>query len=893
MAAAKSILKFTLKLLSVKRLFLVILALLLFATSYATHNRAGQITYRHKGGNVYEITVITYTRESVDADRPVLPIDWGDGSPLDSLYRTGIISMPNDVQYNFYQKEHTYPGAGSYNICVNDANRNQGVVNIANSVQVVFGIQTTLQISSLFAANNSVRFDRIPIQDACLFQPWIHNPGAYDTDNDSLSYELVYCLGEFCSPLGDNIYRFPDEVSPGPANQLDIDPVTGTITWDSPQISGEYNIAIAVHEWRQGKLISTVIRDMQITVNTCDNIIPEIANLPDTCIEAGQSLNFELQGSDPNDSQVKFSGYAGAFAVTNSPATLSDTNSMPEPATVTFNWNTLCEHVRVTPYQTVFEITDNNVNPLSNVMEMNILVVAPAPENLTAEAVGSAISLNWQASPCSNAIGYKVYRRIDPSGFVPSHCETGVPEYTGYSEIATLEGIDNTSYLDEDEIIFGRETCYMVIAYFADGAESYASNEACAKILFEIPIIIQNSVGLTGANGRDSVTWRNPILLDPAVFPPPYSYKLYRSEGFGSANQLVFETGEETDINQLDTTFISEPLNTQATAHTYRVDLYSNGALAASSNKASSIFLVPDPNDNQIRLDWQVEVPWINFRYEIYRQNTSGDFELLATTPEQTYTDSGLVNNREYCYYVISYGSYFAIEENDTLVNFSQRICSQPYDRTPPCAPVVTAEGDCVNFTVDLSWSDPNQDCEETDDVTAFNLYFKPTEAGEYELLQTFSAGELREYLLQTENSIAGCYAITALDSLAPWPDGEFHQNESPYSAEICFDNCPEYELPNVFSPNGDGKNDVFKPFRNRSVESVQFVVYNRWGTPVFETSDPEVNWDGYDSTSGKLVSDGTYYYTCVANSIRLSGIVPVNLSGYITVFSGRSNTGE
>jgi len=56
--------------------------------------------------------------------------------------------------------------------------------------------------------------------------------------------------------------------------------------------------------------------------------------------------------------------------------------------------------------------------------------------------------------------------------------------------------------------------------------------------------------------------------------------------------------------------------------------------------------------------------------------------------------------------------------------------------------------------------------------------------------------------------------------------------------------------IPNTFSPNGDGKNDVFYP-RGIGLGKVKFLrVFNRWGQPVFErmnfqVNDPLSGWDG------------------------------------------------
>lgn len=53
--------------------------------------------------------------------------------------------------------------------------------------------------------------------------------------------------------------------------------------------------------------------------------------------------------------------------------------------------------------------------------------------------------------------------------------------------------------------------------------------------------------------------------------------------------------------------------------------------------------------------------------------------------------------------------------------------------------------------------------------------------------------------------------------------------------------------VPNVFSPNQDGINDCFKLFwdKDQAIVDFELSIYNRWGTPVFTTSDPLVCWDG------------------------------------------------
>jgi hypothetical protein len=56
---------------------------------------------------------------------------------------------------------------------------------------------------------------------------------------------------------------------------------------------------------------------------------------------------------------------------------------------------------------------------------------------------------------------------------------------------------------------------------------------------------------------------------------------------------------------------------------------------------------------------------------------------------------------------------------------------------------------------------------------------------------------------------------------------------------------CEEVFIPNAFSPNGDGNNDVFKVITSSGIELIQFDVYNRWGNRVWSTNDFRSGWDG------------------------------------------------
>jgi hypothetical protein len=61
---------------------------------------------------------------------------------------------------------------------------------------------------------------------------------------------------------------------------------------------------------------------------------------------------------------------------------------------------------------------------------------------------------------------------------------------------------------------------------------------------------------------------------------------------------------------------------------------------------------------------------------------------------------------------------------------------------------------------------------------------------------------------------------------------------------------------------------------------------WNRWGNIVYETQDPNINWDGKDGKNGAKCSDGVYFYICKVYEITLYGIRPRELRGSITLLT-------
>jgi gliding motility-associated-like protein len=889
----------------------------------ATHNRAGEISIEPIDEctlNRVRATIRTYTKaSSVAADRDSLLICWGDGI-CEMVARSngggfGVL-LPNDTKYNEYIAIHQYAGRSSYQISMTDPNRNGEILNVnfPNSETVAFHLQTnyTFPNCQFGGFNFTPTLEQPPIDIGCVGQRFEHNPNAFDPDGDSLSYELIVPLQDLNTPVPN--YLWPDQVGVSADNNYDLNEVTGDFIWDAPQTAGEYNIAMYIISWRNGSPIDTVLRDMQILIEDCDDNRPPTIESPDfICVVAGETVSFEVTGDDPDQGQfVELTALGGPFVVDINPAQFNvDPGYQPPPVKGTFVWNTSCEHISDQPYTIVFKAIDDYFDNfgLATLKTVRIKVVGPPPEDVQADPGSGEIKVNWeQPYVCEDAAEdyfytFTVWRKDVSQEIIIDTCTPGL-DGQGYTLInANSREIEDGRYIYIDtDVERGRTYCYRILALFAKYStigqpfnivESLPSNEVCVQLSRDVPLITNVDVLETDVtNGEIEVKWAKPVEedLDPQVNPPPYTYEILRADGITDTGfQPIGISFTGNDLQEIDTSFIDTGLDTRNQAYSYRIRFLVEGDRElGNSPHASSVFLSIASTDETNNLSWDFDVPWDNTDFIVFRQNAQLTFDSIAQVEDPFYSDQGLINGREYCYFIRASGDYGIDGIISPLINNSQIACGVPLDTIPPCPPELTVSNICdqavscieAELTNDLSWINPMFLCEETDDVVGYRVYYAPLEGSEFELIESIDFADDTTYTHRPDLGIAGCYAVTAVDTFF---------NESAFSNIICVDNCPIYELPNTFTPNGDGQNDLFVPYPYCFVERVDFRVFNRWGELVFQTSDADLNWNGNNKNNQPL-PDGTYYYTCQVFEQRVSGVTPNPnlLSGFIELLRSR-----
>jgi gliding motility-associated-like protein len=540
-----------------------------------------------------------------------------------------------------------------------------------------------------------------------------------------------------------------------------------------------------------------------------------------------------------------------------------------------------------------------------------IRVLAPSVSNLSANVKqgGNAIIISWTPYTCAlNNAQVILYRKQGNCLEAPnSTCSTGMT-LSGFTEIARLKS--TVSQFEDSNVGKNKNYVYVAVVTFfnENGVEDVSpmSNTTCLYIPTSTPIITNVSVTKTDTNlGEMLIRWTRPNKLDTTLYNGPYFYQITRADGSTSSDFKNVSALLPAKLFPAvaDTTFTDIGLNTSNNIYSYKVKFYYSDkgqtVLMDASNQASNVYLYGQSNNvTKIDLAWLADVPWSN-DYQIHRlyreyPRNSGNWNQIADVSvagqsTYLYTDLGKDNidkdgkfdivfkkDSTYCYLVETVGEYKQLLANVKLVNASRKVClvsgsetnsgggGNPSDNLKPCPPTLKIENlDCLkmnesktcvfdSFTNLLSWTtSTSSTCDLA--ILKYNIYYSNTESGIFKLIG--STDLLSKSHVKTDG-IRGWYYVTAVNTSGI---------ESAKSNLVNVDNCPNFELPNLFSPNGDLKNDVWLPmFCPRFVTKITCKIVDRYGQIVYEYEGDinQFGWDGKNK-AGKFAAASTYFYEC------------------------------
>ncbi|MFN8164791.1 MAG: T9SS type A sorting domain-containing protein [Bacteroidia bacterium] len=311
-----------------KNLGLVLLIFCSFGinTSKASHMAGADLTYQSLGNGQYLVTYTLY-RDCAGIDAPLseflnvssttcnstqsytLNQDPGTGQEI-TLNCPGVPSTCNGgtapgIQAYSYSVVVTLPAqCPDWNFSVSDCCRNAAITTLD------FGSGDNLYIeaylNNMTVDNNSPTFSNYPVAFECIGQNNFYNHGVIDADGDSLVYSFIPPRTDANIPVTYATgYSIANPLTSSPA--VSINSNTGDIQMHPTQTEVAV-VAVLIQEYRNGVLIGSVMRDMQIYTVQCTNTLPTVSGINGTgnfvtsaCV--GGQLCFDVITGDPDANQ--------------------------------------------------------------------------------------------------------------------------------------------------------------------------------------------------------------------------------------------------------------------------------------------------------------------------------------------------------------------------------------------------------------------------------------------------------------------------------------------------------------------------------------------------------------------------------------------------------------
>ncbi|MCB9197311.1 MAG: gliding motility-associated C-terminal domain-containing protein [Flavobacteriales bacterium] len=345
---------------------------------YATHAMGGDIWYECNGGNSYTIYFAFYRDCNGVAAPNTISISRSSSCTgasnitLNRVPGTGQDITPTCPGQQTNCSGGNFPGVQKYvysatvtltpcddwvfstSICC----RNNAITNINNPGGQNMYLEATLDNLN-FPCNSSPVFSSDPVPYVCVGETFCFNHGAIDVEGDSISFSLIvpYDQGP-TDPVSYNAGFSPNQpISSSPL--MTFNPNTGDICM-TPSTLEVSVTAVVIEQWRNGQLVGTNMRDIQIVVINCNNQLPTVdgidaTNSFSTNACAGSPIVFTTTGAD-NDAGnlLTMSWNAGIPG-----ATFNIANNGTTSPVGTFSWTPTLAQVSGAPYCFTVTIKDD------------------------------------------------------------------------------------------------------------------------------------------------------------------------------------------------------------------------------------------------------------------------------------------------------------------------------------------------------------------------------------------------------------------------------------------------------------------------------------------------------------------------------------------------------
>ncbi len=288
--------------------FLSLITLLLSVSfaGHATHVSGGDISVEHLGGTQYEITMNLFAdcagnagainnldnNQTVRVQGTCLPgfgfinasmeVQNPGGTEVSQVCPSSLNSttcnggtLPGLLRFTYKDTITLTNPNCQIEFRYSIANRN-ATVNVNNSINQRFYIETVLEYGTSGSSNSSPRFIFDPIAYGVPGQPLNISFGAFDSDGDSLKYSLVNAqsIGGFLGGTPSNMTYNTGYSATSPIQGVILDQFTGALV-AQPTTTGNFIIVVKVEEFdATGNLIGEVLRDIQVVIVNSTNLFP-------------------------------------------------------------------------------------------------------------------------------------------------------------------------------------------------------------------------------------------------------------------------------------------------------------------------------------------------------------------------------------------------------------------------------------------------------------------------------------------------------------------------------------------------------------------------------------------------------------------------------------------
>lgn len=356
----------------------------------ATHMAGADLTYTYIGNNQYLITY-TFYRDCIGIDAQtsinlnygsdscgfddnitLLPVP-GTGQQITFVCPGTLTTCDGGLATGIQKWEYTgivtlNQGCPDWNFNATACCRNAAITTLTNPDGYDMFIEANL--NNTISNNNSPVFSNIPIAFECIGQNNYYNHGAIDAEGDSLVYSFIAPRDGPNAPVNYLPgYSIANPLSSTPP--VSINPGTGDV-FIHPTAAEVSVFAVLVEEYRNGVLIGTIIRDIQVYTVQCNNELPLASGINGT---ANYTMNvclngpicFDILSSDldtPDSLTMTWNnGIPGA--------TLTSTTAQHPVGT--FCWSPTISDVRTLPY--IFSVTvRDNACPSNGVQSFSYAI---------------------------------------------------------------------------------------------------------------------------------------------------------------------------------------------------------------------------------------------------------------------------------------------------------------------------------------------------------------------------------------------------------------------------------------------------------------------------------------------------------------------------------------